>query len=257
MREKIINEFSFLGINLYSRKRISDIEITSQNGYEKEFLVGLYPLIKYPKLEFDYISLYQQKDWDKTAEELFYKAFMHLFFVKAIHVNCFKDQKNILGIYNFQIEGFHIKLKNTYATEDIFLNLVLKSIKETNKKHGSKSKLDYNIQYIIDGVLGSKSKEYNRPEKKFITRLIKRYTRKYFWLELEKETKYFGMVSMYKVKIEDSRLLLLNDSFRSLSSISIQEKSNNIHLRKFEKDLSIIIRNDFQTRYPSNDTDTD
>ena len=80
---------------------------------------------------------------------------------------------------------------------------------------------------------------------------------KTFYRELEKETKYFGMVSMYKVKIEDSRLLLLNDSFRSLSSISIQEKSNNIHLRKFEKDLSIIIRNDFQTRYPSNDTDTD
>lgn len=62
---------------------------------------------------------------------------------------------------------------------------------------------------------------------------------------------------MYKVKIEDSRLLLLNDSFRSLSSISIKEKSNNMHLRKFEKDLSRIIRNDFQTRYPSNDTDTD
>ena len=217
----------------------------------------MYPLIKYPKLEFDYISLYEQKDWGKTADELFYKAFIYLLFIKAIKIYSFKDEKSILGIFNFKVNGFYVKLNNYFKTEDLFLNLILNSVKEINKKYKNKSNLKYNVQYLIDEFLGSNNNEYNRPEKKFITRLIKRYTRKYNWIELEKETKYFRLVSNYKVKVEDTRLLLLNDSFRGLSSISLIEKRNNFYLGDFEKVLSKIVKIDFANRYPSNNDDTD
>ena len=255
MRNKIIHKTNFLGLNFYKRIRISENEITIQNNYNKDFLVGLYALVKYPKLEFDYISLFQQKDWDKTASELIYKAFMHLLFVKAIKVSSFKDKKSLLGVFDYKIDGFHLKLDSPYITEDVFLNLVLKSIKETNSEYRDKSNLKYNVQYLIDEFLGPRNNEHNRPEKKFITRLIKRYTRKYNWLELEKETKYLGLISNYKVKIEGSRLLLLKDSFRTLSTISRKEKANNIKLGYFDRELSKIVKNDFQRRYPTNDSD--
>ena len=253
-RKEIISESSFLGLNIYKRIRNSEIEIEAINNYDKDFLVGLYPLVKYPKLEYDYISLYQQKDWDKTVVELFYKGFMHLLCVKAIKIYSFKDKKSIFGIINFKVNGFYIKTDEPYFTEDIFLNLILKSIKAVNLKYKKKRDLFYNIKFIVDDFLGTS--EYSRPEKKFITRLIKRYTRKYNWLELEKESKYLGLVSKYKVRIEESRLLLLNDSFRKLSTISIKEKPSNINLGYFERALTIIVKRDFEGRYPS-DTDTD
>lgn len=257
MRAKIINQYKFLGFTIYKRTRISETEIEINNDYSKDFFVGLYPIAKYPKLEFDYVSLYQQKDWDKTAVELFYKAFMHLLFTKSISVYSFNDNKNILGTFNFKVDGFLLKLKDSYFTEDIFLNIILKSIKEVEEKYRVKSNLKYNVEYLINEFLGSKNNEHNRPEKKFITRLIKRYSQRYSWVDLEKETKYLGLVSNYKVKIEESKLLLLNDSFRSLSAISLKEKRNNKNLGAFEKTLSELVESDFKKRYPSNDHDSD
>ena len=255
LKKKIISQFNFLGLNLYKRTRDSKKEISIQNAYDKHFFIGLYPLVKYPKLEYDFISLYQQKDWDKTALELIYKAFMHLLFVKAIKISSFIDNKTILGVFNFKTKGFQIKIKEPYFTEDIFLNVVIKSIKETNDKYRDKSNFKYNVKLLLDDFLGSNYTEHNRPEKKLITRLIKRYTKKYSWLELEKESKYLGLISNYKVKIEESRLLFLKDGFRSLSLISRKEKSINRDLVLFERELSNIIRNDFHRRYPSSDND--
>lgn len=257
MRGKIINQYKFLGFTIYKRTRISETEIEINNDYSKDFFVGLYPITKYPKLEFDYVSLHQKKKWDKTAVELFYKAFMHLFCSKSIAIYSFKDNKNILGVFNFKVDGFFLKLKDSYFTEDLFLNIILNSIKEVEEKYRAKSNLKYNVEYLIDEFLGSNNNEHNRPEKKFITRLIKRYSQRYSWVELEKETKYLGLVSNYKVKIEQSKLLLLNESFRSLSAITLKEKRNNKNLGAFEKTLSKLVETDFKRRYPRNDHDSD
>ena len=256
MRKKTISKINFLGLNLYKRVRVSEKELLTGVKYDNDFLLGLYPLVKYPMLEFDYISLYKQKDWDKTASELFYKAFLHLFFLDAIKIFKFNDKKRILfGLINLNYQSYYIKLNGSIQNEDVILNLLLRSIYELEKKHREKSDLKLNIKYLIDEFLGSNNNQYNNPEKKFITRLIKRYTQKYNWVELEKESKFLGLISKYKVRIDQVKLRLLNESFRLLSDFSVQEKINNVEIGRFEKVLSNIVEKDFKRRYPSDDHD--
>ncbi len=247
MRSKVIKQTGFFGLYIYRKIRVSNTKILIGNYYDKEFMVGLYPLVKYPKLEYDYISLYQQKDWNKTVDELFYKAFMYLIFVNAIRIYSFKDNEILFGVFKKEVNGFYIELNDFSTTGDIFLNLLLKSINESNNN------LENIVSNSINALLGSSNNEYNRPEKKFLTRLIKRYTIRYSWIELEKENSFLGLISKYKVKIEENKLLSLKEDFRSLSALSLKEKPNNIDLVNFERELSKIVRSDFRNRYPNND----
>jgi hypothetical protein len=257
LKKKIITQNNFLGLRIYTRTRISNEGISIKNNYENQFLLGLYALTKYSKLEFNTIPLQNHKDWDNTTIELFYKAFFHLLFTRTIEIYVFTDKQSFLGLFKSDLVGYQVKIKKYNTHDDIFLNLVLKSIKETNAKFRDKSELKHIVEHLIDEFLVSKTREYNNPEKKFNTRLLKRYARKYSWLELEKEKKYLGLVTNYKVKIDEVRLNPLKDSFRELSTISRKEKLNNVKLGVFERKLSALVLKDFKKRVPSSDNDID
>jgi hypothetical protein len=258
MKKRIISKVTFLGLNFYKRVRLEEKEILFGNKYDQKFNLGLYPLKKYPKLEYDYISLFQQKDWDKTVDELFYKAFCHLFYSNEVNVFLFKDKKHFLfNCFTLSQVGYELKTQGNVYNEDVFLNLILKKIYQTNSKYKEKSDLESIIEEIINDSLGSKVNEYNNPEKKFITNLLTEYAKKYSWIKLEKESKYLGMISKYKVNIDVNKLNALKKGFRKLNELSINERNSNIEFIAFEKELSRIVSYDFKRRYPSNDNDND
>lgn len=166
LRETIISDFNLLGLSFFKRTRLKECALIFNHKNDKDFFLGLYPLIKYHKLENNYISLNTQKNWDKTVSELFYKSLMHLALVGAIKIHFFNDNKNVLGVFNIKINGVYLKLNDTYLSEDIFLKLILKSIKAVNLKHIKEHNLKNYIEYLVEDFLGPSNNEYNNPEKK-------------------------------------------------------------------------------------------
>lgn len=252
LNNEIINKWSFLGLNLYQRIRTYENQIIVSKDRRDDFYLGLYPITKYPKLEYDYITLFQKKDWSQIADLLIYKSIFHLIFNDTIRVFEFQDDKKILfGTFTINKDGYYLKVNKRSFVEDLFLSQIIDSIDEVEVNYKRRSDIQMIIKCLLDGFLGNE--EHNNPEKKFITRLLKRYTKEYSWIELITEKIVFGLSKKYKVKISDKKLNELNAHFRILNETTIKQQKNFSKLAFFSSHLSSVVENEFKRRYPKSD----
>ncbi|WP_353779928.1 hypothetical protein [Winogradskyella sp. 3972H.M.0a.05] len=241
----------------YNTKVLSKDEITIDTDEIVCDDIGLYVIGQYPQLEFNYVSVFPKKEWKKIASETISLAFLNLIQCKAIKLHKFTHKDIYVGgLYSREVLVHYFEVLNTEnIPDDLFSETIIKLINETESKYGNHKKLWKVLKRIGDFYLGE-NKEYSRPEKRYVIEIIKQYTKKHEWINLESEPKLMGIYKDYKINIKPIYIPRIKMQHEAIKELHLNQKRTNPKYKIFVDNLVKRVNSDFTRRYPS-DNDPD
>ncbi len=248
----IIQKNSVFGFNIYKRQRIAyeKIEFEIRDIHCDD--IGLYVIGENPHLEFNYVNIFEKRDWSKIAFETISLAILNLVLDQIIDIYEFEDKEYYLSGFHIRtIKGYHFKVLNSIKKDDLLSKDIFIKIKSVEKQIYVGDKLNKLIREILDIYLANG--EFNRPQKRFVTEILKRYAKKLKWLKIEETTKLLGIYKDYKIDFNKIYIPRINMQHSDLKEAHKELFRDNPIYRRFTKKLKELLQNDFERRKPKND----
>ncbi len=248
----IIKSNSILGLNLYKRIRCEEKEISfiSSNIHCDD--IGLYVIGENPDLEFNFVKIFETRDWSKIAYETIVFAVLSLVIDKVITIYEFEDQEFYAsGLYKRKFKGYYLKTIKPIVKDDMLSKIIVTKIDRVEKEYGN----DRDLKKIVKEVLNSylSTDEHNRPQKKFITEILKRYSKKLDWLNIKETKKLLGVYKDYKVDFDRIYIPRINMQHSAIKNKHFELRRENVLYRNFAYKLKDVLDTDFERRVPKSD----
>ncbi len=245
-KEHIIQQTTFLGINLYKRTRLEEheIQINAQQNiaeYPGLLAIGNEPEIKYSSLSSGHM------DWRGIVYHSLELALLDLIINEFVELTVFTDKKSYASeLINLNRINYYLVVKKTYEGNDHLASRIIWSVKYVEKERNEKATLANVIRHLIDGCIGTD--HYKHPQKEFLEILLRTYTSKLNWLTLQSDSRLLGMYSQYEIIIEPKQKAKLKAAYEVLHDISTTLKQESRAFYLYSDKFYEIIKSDFHRR---------
>ncbi|WP_111682770.1 hypothetical protein [Winogradskyella tangerina] len=250
---KIIKSTKLFGWSLYEKK------VTTLNTLQLNFEtvicqdIGLYVIGKYPRLEYGFLSKSSKFDWQRHTIDTIRLTILNLINNQVLRLTQVEVSETFLfNTFKFRKVDYQLEVVDLQADKDLFSVSVYKAINETNRNEdvGLRTYIDN----IIDKVL-QKHEMYLNPSRAFVIVLLRKYAKRFKWIQLIKSKKALGLIDQYKVKVEEIYIPRIDMQHKSLFDLDNNLFRNNSQYRAFSHSLNEMIAKQIDRRRPNFDND--
>ncbi|WP_460219058.1 hypothetical protein [Psychroserpens sp. MEBiC05023] len=246
---KILNSRRVFGFTLYKRVRIEETTLVFNSKKVHCDDIGLFIVGKYPKLEYNFVSVFPKKEWKVIAFDTINLAILNLALTGTISIHSYKDEQSFLGGFKYKSRGYYFKIEDIFTDEDLLTKAILNAINEVDKKDLTVINLRDVIPKFLNTFLDANN-TYGRPEKQFIIELLKRYSRNNKWLTIEHKEKLLGIYRDYAIKIEPIYIPRIHMQHQELLDAYKSEAKYNRSYQLFRNKFREELNWDFKRRHP-------
>ncbi len=243
---KILKSTRLFGWLLYEKKLISENTLDFKFEHVICQDIGMYVIGKYPRLEYGFLSSSSRFEWRHHAVETVRLTLLNLINNQVLNVSKVVISESFaFSAMDNRIQDYKLTIVDLQMDKDLFSVAVYNAINEVNRSHDFGLK-NY-VHKIIDKVLEN-HETYLNPTRAFIIVLLRKYAKRFKWIQIIKSKKALGMIDKYSVKVEEIYIPRIDMQHKSLVDLDNNLIRNNKDYREFSDQLNKMIEKEFSSR---------
>lgn len=248
----IVSSRKIFGFPLYEKKLLWKKTVILEEETIPCEDIGLNIIYHYPNLDFSRTTIVESIDWEEVAVRTISLGFLKLLDERTIEITQNTHAVSYLNELYKKISDCHeIFIADLSTNQDLLVKELLSTIDKLKDYNCSSFLFKFTRQFL-NQYLGEFN-TYNKPEKKFVISVLRKYASEYKWLNISNDARFLGIIlPYYKVDLERIYLPRLSMQHSNLESYHKRLLNKDPAYRSFVRELHKVLTNEFQRRHPSN-----